>query len=161
MVEYVVLAVLISLAAVVAIRASGTSIKEVFCHVAHRGGDAAELQACLTGGALNKDPDSPCVSDNLEVCGLDTPQSTPNPSGTPIPACDVGVFYKYCSDSPKTIKCSRFIDNYGDCQENCSESCQDSCACSIAPEICPGNLNQLAPYIPDSCPCAYDYSACD
>ena len=160
MVEYIVLAALIALTVGVALAASGTSIRGVFCQLAHRGGDAAGLENCLSGAGAEKDPDSPCI--NPEECNLITPSPSATSSATANPDCDTGTFSQECPGGLKTIACLRSIDAMGNCAVTCSENCDEDCpACSTAPQPCPEKPSELAPFIPGSCPCEYDYSVCE
>jgi Flp pilus assembly pilin Flp len=126
MVEYIVLAALIALTAVVALQASGRSLKELFCNLAHRGADSAAFQECM--GREVQDPDTECTGSPSE-CGLEKETSTPSiePSATstlepsPTPTIDTcpQIIMRQCPSSPAEQRCVRYRESDGQCVESC------------------------------------------
>ena len=164
MVEYVVLAALVALVITAALVATGTSLREVFCAIASRGGGAMSIQECMASESEEDVSDSPCTG-SFEECGLSTPTVVPTFIETPNPTvgCDEEINYRQCPSSPMTFqRCVRARDVNGNCVETC-EPCPVTCSgCTLSPAPCPSpNSMRLAPVITDNCRCEYDWSFCE
>jgi hypothetical protein len=157
MVEYIVLAALIALTAVVALQASGTSLKEAFCRMANFGGDSDGLQDCLGVDGSGKDPDSTCIGSPPD-CGIQT--STPTPVPSTVDAC-TGTFFRDCPMGQVQQQCSRSRNEQEECVEQCFPECVADCpACTLSPMPCPDDPSRVVTVISDTCRCEYDFSPC-